>query len=359
MERLEQHGKTLRLVLPPHSPFPPIPETKTNLPPSHSGASYTSTGFNWLPPSTLPSPGNPLGNHVRGPTSSNGPNFITYLTTTFNASLLQTYNFAFPGASVSQAAMNPGTTFQPGHTNDMDQQVNNGFLPSYTAQSGHAPYTTWTGDTSLFVSFFGINDLLQTYTRPNFQQVAAAIFEQYANNLATLYSAGARNFLLLNCPPMDLSPDFTGNENIRADQAGLTHSDPASRAAIKAAVEIWNAQFAPLQQNFLSSHPDATVFVYDTFTLFNNLQTQPDETLAGAESEYGLQKPITNLTSSCQWYDSLVGHPVLGGGGEGDFEDERCGGGVGGYFWLNGIHVTWSVHRILAGGVARGLWGGR
>ncbi|KAI4245332.1 MAG: hypothetical protein L6R42_010219, partial [Xanthoria sp. 1 TBL-2021] len=91
------------------------------------GASYASTGF-LSGPSGLPDSAHPWGNSfntpaAHGPTNANGPNFVMYLTDTFNASKLLTYNFAYPGAQVSGAA----TGGKAG--NDLVKQVQQTFYP--------------------------------------------------------------------------------------------------------------------------------------------------------------------------------------------------------------------------------------
>ena len=85
--------------------------------PWYSGASYTATGFDWKN-GVQPSPGNPFANPAsyKGHTSSNGPNFIMYLTTKYNQSMIQTYNFAWSGSPV------PG----------MVGQIEDAFVPLYT-----------------------------------------------------------------------------------------------------------------------------------------------------------------------------------------------------------------------------------
>ncbi|KAL8707203.1 MAG: hypothetical protein Q9225_007804, partial [Loekoesia sp. 1 TL-2023] len=266
------------------------------------GASYTSTGFNWLKEPS-PSPQNPLGNSIRGTTSSNGPNFITYLTTTFNASKLQTYNFAYPGAEVDHTAtsakpLSNSEINKPG--NDMRQQVNNGFIPSYTYKL-HKPYAEWEGSKSLFISFFGINDVLSYYKRQETTTVTDRVMASYATNLDTLYEAGARNFLLLSTPPLDISPYFTHGETPSGNGDHLTSSQRQSdREKIKKAVEDYNSRFPSLVEGFRSSHPEATVFWYDTHSLFSDMQEQPYLTLSYT-TKYILQ-PIRNMTDSCQWY---------------------------------------------------------
>jgi len=122
-----------------------------------SGDSYTATGFNLS--STQSGPGIPLGNPgYPGLTSSNGPNWVDFLTTTYNESFLETYNMGFGGAVVSSDLVPP---FLP--TVDFRQQVNNEFIPYYVQKNT----TSWTPDNSLFAFFFGINDVNISYGKRN------------------------------------------------------------------------------------------------------------------------------------------------------------------------------------------------
>ncbi|KAL9602869.1 MAG: hypothetical protein Q9219_001564 [cf. Caloplaca sp. 3 TL-2023] len=320
------------------------------------GASYTSTGFNWLK-SPAPSASLPLGNSLRGTTSSNGPCFVTYLTTTFNASKVLTYNFAFPGAQVDHAAtrakpLAPGVTDKPG--NDMTQQVFHGFLPSYTDKV-HAPYAEWKSSSSLFVSFFGINDAIAYYKRQSSVRPAVTdkIMAAYTANLDALYKAGARHFLLLNTPPMESSPYFaytkttsgTGDDHMSASELA---TDAANMAKT---VEDYNSRFPALVSGFKASHPEATLFWFDTHQMYSSMHSSSPFGTLPDTSAYGLQ-PFKNLTRSCQFYAKAAMGEYLGAD---DFDDPRCGGSVGEYFWLNGLHVTWSVHKIMAGRIAEGL----
>ncbi|KAL8759094.1 MAG: hypothetical protein Q9184_003735, partial [Pyrenodesmia sp. 2 TL-2023] len=269
------------------------------------GASYTSTGFNWLNLQEQPSPEHPLGNHLRGTTSSNGPNFITYLTTTFNASKIQTYNFAYPGAQLDWDAANAPRKSKPMIRNDMKAQVNHGFEPSYTRKL-HPPYATWSGGSSLFISFFGINDIQAYYDRYHPFSPAAAtettdrIMASYTTSLATLYRTGARNFLLVNTPPMDQMPFFTLNatRSGHGPDALTPAIRAARRAAVRETVELWNSRFPALVAAFKQQHPDATLFWYDAHALFSDMLSRPALTDQYTDT-YGLQR-ITHLASSCE-----------------------------------------------------------
>ncbi|KAL8687271.1 MAG: hypothetical protein Q9218_006510 [Villophora microphyllina] len=318
------------------------------------GASYAGTGFNWLPPNPAPSPSNPLGNSVRGGTSSNGPNFVTYLTTTFNASFIETYNFAFAGAKVSNTATS-STPYakNPGGQNDMVAQVTNGFIPSYTSEAGHEPYANWTADSTLFISFFGINDILAIYAKGDVS-TSIPIFQAYSQNLEDLYTAGARNFLILNTPPMELMPVFSNGFGASDWQIPIVANN---NSLVQQAVQDFNGQIPALVSSFQSKHPDTTVFTYDVHSLLRQMLSGTSAANA-LTSQYGLE-PLENLQTACPFYTQYkpgTRQPVdyLG---QDDYNDSRCNGSVGTYFWLNGIHVTWPVHKVMAGTIVQELEG--
>ena len=123
-----------------------------------SGDSYTSTGFNVS--GVQPGPANPLGNPVYpGATSANGPNYVDFLTTTYNESYIQTYNFGYGGATVDPALVESpyGLIVQ-----SFEQQVTQSFLPLYS--NGEV---SWSADNTLFGVFFGINDVILSYAQQN------------------------------------------------------------------------------------------------------------------------------------------------------------------------------------------------
>ncbi|KAI4115251.1 MAG: hypothetical protein LQ345_004112 [Seirophora villosa] len=328
------------------------------------GASYAATGYNWLE-EPAPSPQHPLGNSNRCKTSSNGPNFATYLTTTFNASKILTYNFAFPGASVDERATHPELpqTDKDGKKisrNDLVGQIDGAFIPHYTPNQKEAPKTAWSGDASLFISFFGINDILSSY-RAHSTATTDRIMASYAASLDRLYAHGARNFLLLNTPPLPDAPYFkTGETASGHGDDGLTPSARAEdRRKVAPAVADLNSRFPALAAAFQQRHPDATLWYYDTHALFARMMAQPALTL-GYTAAYGLRRPLRELHDSCEFYTKKdpegKGNGYLEFLGEVDYRDERCeGGSVGEYFWLSALHPTWAVHKVLAGRIVEGL----
>ncbi|KAL8868789.1 MAG: hypothetical protein Q9174_004753, partial [Haloplaca sp. 1 TL-2023] len=282
------------------------------------GASYAGTGFNWLEGHALPFPSNPLGNTDRGTTSSNGPNFVTYLTTTFNASYIQTYNFAFPGAKVSTTASSTNLqSINKGNQNDMVMQVK-GFTESYTPAGPKPPRVEWTGGDSLFISFFPINDILASYARAD-PDTVTNVFNAYTQNLEQLYTGGARNFLILNTPPMDLLPAFASGQGAKAAQIPFVANN---QTLVTQAVDRYNAALPAMVTTFSSSHPDTKVFTFDVHNLFTTM-TSSSSAANTLTQKYGL-KPLVDLKNAC---DAYIRFDANGKRvdylGEDDFRDER------------------------------------
>ncbi|KAG6893252.1 hypothetical protein C0992_010731, partial [Termitomyces sp. T32_za158] len=118
------------------------------------GDSYTQTGFD--PTLTLPSIGNPLGNPpYPGWTSSGGENWVDYVTTKYNNSVLLTYNDAYGGATIDSTLVAPYTPTVLSVTDQVDQ-----FLSGAGTQPVETP---WASANSLFSIWIGINDLGNSY----------------------------------------------------------------------------------------------------------------------------------------------------------------------------------------------------
>lgn len=124
-----------------------------------SGDSYTSTNFTVL--GDLPSSENPLGNPpYPGITSSNGPNYIDFLTTTYNESFIQTINLAYGGATIDDALV--PSRYGPA-VQSFRQQVFSEFK-NYYIENGNI---RWDSSNSLFIIFFGINDVIDSFAEQN------------------------------------------------------------------------------------------------------------------------------------------------------------------------------------------------
>jgi phospholipase/lecithinase/hemolysin len=285
------------------------------------GDSYTRTGFNIS--LAQPSRENPLGNPAYpGYTSSNGPNWIDFLTTTHNRSFISTINLSAGGATVDSSLVAPYLPSVP----SVKQQIELEYLPTYATPSPPVP---WEAKSTLFAIFIGINDVHNSYQSRN-ATLAAAIFAVYADQVARLYASGARNFLFLTVPPIDRSP-------------ATAAAGPDDQVLEAAAVADWNARVGALARHLVALRADAAAFVFDVHRLFASVLDAP--------CSFAQTCAIKNTTDFCAAYEG-------GTAGWYDF-DQTCGVAVDEYFWLNGLHPTFRVHNVTAEMVARELSSGR
>jgi hypothetical protein len=104
-----------------------------------------------------------------------GPNWVDFITTTYNNSLIFTYNLADGGATVNSDLIKP---WKP-EVQSLTDQVNKRFLPTYGKKPASAH---WTPANSLFAFFIGINDVGNSYWDANTTRVDTA-FKEYADLL--------------------------------------------------------------------------------------------------------------------------------------------------------------------------------
>ncbi|KAL9044664.1 MAG: hypothetical protein Q9214_002212 [Letrouitia sp. 1 TL-2023] len=290
------------------------------------GASYTSTGFNWLK-GDQPSLAHPLGNSLRGSNVADGPNFIEYMTLEYNSSTTVTYNFAFAGAEVNKSI----TTKPDG--NDMGHQVGSFIL--YSENPNTNPQ--WTADDSLVISFFGINDIRAVYNSPNSSSITDAVFKSYRANIDRLYVVGVRNFLLLNIPPIDLSPSYNTN--------------PTSQKTIATAIADFDSRLMTLASSVRRSYSDVGAWTFDTHALLNRILTDK----SALDLKAAGHKPLVNVSDYCDVYKKAYAEGTGAGSGvveaglnEPETFDARCKVRMDEYFWFDELHPTWPVHKALA-----------
>lgn len=243
------------------------------------GDSYTQTGFSTI--LTQPSPSNPMGNPTYpGYTSSNGPNWVGFLTTTYNASTVLTYTLASGGATVDASLVAP---YAP-TVLSLKDQVQSLFLPTY---GSHPASAKWKSESALFAFFIGINDVGNSWWLGN-ATLYDAIFAVYAKQLDDLYAVGARNFLFLSTPPVNLAPLTLGK-----DDGGY---------AVEKEGEVildWNKRLEGMVEAFQGKYPGTTkAFVHNTWGVFKSVIEDPKIFVQTA----GLR----NVTGYCEAYKRYV-----------------------------------------------------
>lgn len=246
------------------------------------GNSYTQTGFNFTQ-EPYPQPGNPFGNpSYPGYTSSNGPNWIDYLTVKYNSSEFLTYNLAYGGATVDSALVKPYADT----VLSIKQQVLDEFVPGYTGASPSAPGAPeWAGEDTLFAVWIGVNDVGNSYYNGEDATNAlyAKIFDVYSGLVDTMYEAGGRNFVFLNVPPVDRSPLIT--------ESGVEGAAEQEKAAIG----VWNGKIEDMAASLKGNHSEVNVWTVDTNTVFGKVLDDP--------SSFEQTSGYTNTTGYCEAYE--------------------------------------------------------
>jgi len=161
------------------------------------------------------------------------------------------------------------------------------------------PY--WNGNSTLFVFWFGINDIIVSNTTPE-NTVNIGLTVTY-NTVLDLYKRGASNFLFINVPPFDLSP------------WGFSINDPY----ISNSINIFNIGINSMTSQLPSDFPYANIFQYNAMDEFNYLLENHE--LVG----------INNIN------DVAI-----------DDENSNSMRVIEHYFWYNHLHPSTSVHRYLA-----------
>ncbi|GAA5889751.1 hypothetical protein JCM6882_004310 [Rhodosporidiobolus microsporus] len=278
------------------------------------GDSYTYDGY---------FPENGINNFPGiGNTSTGGFNWIQYLTTpssiydssssSFSGNhSITLYDLAFSGATVNGSIVE-GSEGTP----DFVAQVE--MWEEYFEQGtgtalGEAP---WVSNTTLFVLWFGINDVGFSYLQNlPFPSLLPSMFDTYNRLVARLYAGGARNFLILGVPPTQRTP--------------LVQSyGDAAVAEFAGHVASYNAALTTLSTSLLSLYPDTQLALFDTQPFFSAVLDSP-RTYGFLESEV-----------YCPAYADVMDDPMV--------ELAECAWPMREYVWWNAYHPTWTVHRLLA-----------
>ncbi|KAF8883275.1 hypothetical protein BD779DRAFT_1748045 [Infundibulicybe gibba] len=218
------------------------------------GDSYTQTGF--TPSGTLPAPGNPLGNPpYPGYTAVGGENWVDFVTTANNKSLLLTYNYAYGGATIDANLVTP---YEPTVLSLTDQV--NQFLNSVASKPASTP---WTSANSLFSIWIGINDIGNSYYLSGDRSAFSdTLLNAEFALVQKLYNVGARNFLFVNVPPIDRSP-------LMLAQAA------SAQASEKTVITTFNSKLATKISAFKSANSGVQTWTWDSNAAFATILNSP------------------------------------------------------------------------------------
>ncbi|KAF7629038.1 hypothetical protein AFCA_000750 [Aspergillus flavus] len=241
------------------------------------GNSYTQTGFSTT--GEQPSPSNPMGNPALGTgTTTGGENWVGYLTTAQNASLVLSYNLAVGGASIDNSLVQGSTDV------DLASQVDI-FDETYSSKPASAP---WSAENSVFGFWIGINDIGNAFYNTDADTFTPQLIARLASLVERIYSAGGRKFLFLNVPPTSRSPMFI-------DQGNATVEQHAAYLA------VYNRNLEAMVDGFKTNHTDVTVAYYDSWSFMTKILDDP--------TDYGFPDAtcINDDGTSCIWWNDY--HP--------------------------------------------------
>ncbi|KAJ7737093.1 fungal cellulose binding domain-containing protein [Mycena metata] len=242
------------------------------------GDSYTTTGFD--PTSTLPAPGNPLGNPAfPGETGGGGENYVGFDTVTYNKSLILTYDYAAGGATINATLVAPITLALP---DEVEQ-----FLVGAVTKSETSP---WTSENALFSVWIGINDIGNTFylngSRDAFSDVLLDDYFAQVQRLVLVRlifsEVGGRNFLFINVPPTYRAPLL------------VSFFSPAQLLTEKSVINTYNAKLVAKVAEFKKKNHGVTTWVYDAYSIFTAILDDP--------TKYGFSSNITGYGDTGQFW---------------------------------------------------------
>lgn len=131
------------------------------------------------------------------------------------------------------------------------------FVPNYAGAE------FWESESTVFGVWIGINDVGNSFwSGADANEVLyGQIFEVYKGLLEQLYESGARNFVLLNVPPIQRSPLTLG----QGDEAVALET---------AALEMFNGMVQGLAGD-VKAHKGVNVWLYDSYAAFDEVLDDP------------------------------------------------------------------------------------
>lgn len=183
---------------------------------------------------------------------------------------------AYGGATVDSALVTP---YAP-TVISMKEQIQNQYLPTYGSAPASAPFSS---SDSLFAFFIGINDVGNSWWLSNATTLYDQIFAEYGGLLDQVYETGARNFLFLTVPPVNLAPLTLENGDYAIENEGKM-------------IDVWNEKLKNMTTAFNARHANASnIFIHDTHGVFDKALKDP----TAFEQTSGLK----NTTGYCTAYE--------------------------------------------------------
>ncbi|KAH9935006.1 uncharacterized protein B0H18DRAFT_979369 [Fomitopsis serialis] len=229
------------------------------------GASYCDVGYTSRSPH--PTLEDPLGVEFPGHTwaEPGKANWVGHLITEHSLSPILVHDYAMGGDRVD----------------GVRRQIEKDFMPNLAPKPSWAP---WREQDTLFATWVGINDCSYE-TAEAIPGVVSEVFKL----LSDLYEHGARNFMLIDLPPVERSPSGPSPENA----ARMFANRPPKTT-------LWNIALRTQAETFAAAHDEATVLIYSSWAMFTKVLDAP--------AAYGFTTDDVRKPAGSIWVDRL--HPT-------------------------------------------------
>ncbi|TDL15150.1 hypothetical protein BD410DRAFT_778335 [Rickenella mellea] len=207
------------------------------------GASYCDVGY--TPASPHPSKDRPLGVDFPGRTYSEPgtPNWVGHFVRDLSpnpAEPLLAYTYAVGGHDVSGVV----------------RQVEELFVPDVGRKPEWAP---WKASDTLFITCIGLSDCARAaFAQSTHEETVMRLMASQAR----LYEIGARNFLIIDAPPMH--------------RLEISPFGPDLAPTLASSFHTWNTHLHASLHKFSSTHPSATTLLFSSWAFWNSVYDNPE-----------------------------------------------------------------------------------
>jgi phospholipase/lecithinase/hemolysin len=227
---------------------------------------------------------------------SNGPVYAEPLATGLGLPALKRSTSSGGGDYAYGGAKSTGTSFPDSlFVKDIDDQVTQ-FLGARSANAS-----------TLYLVLAGANDLIGGQT--NMSVPVGSL----SNSINRLVTAGARQFLVINLPPMGDTPRYNGS--------------PTTHDQFNARSQQFNTALATMLSGLETNNPALSIYQLDLFALFDRVISEPslfDLVNVTSSAAPGLQPGATNYNTS------------------------QIAPNANQYLFWDDLHPTTAVHAMLA-----------
>ncbi|KIM54982.1 carbohydrate esterase family 16 protein [Scleroderma citrinum Foug A] len=251
------------------------------------------------------------------------------------------YSFAKSGATCSNNLtyhpFPPITEYQlPTYINAKQ----NGTIPASAILPNETVYAIWIGTNDV-----GVNALLTDGIGVRSGVSIVEVRKCVVNVVETLYESGARNFVILNMIPLNLTPLYSRTSYPNPNWSAVRNTTEWNifmYELVRAGNAITDLMFQTVAPRLQGAH----IASFDAYALFSDMFVNPGAYLNGtAANPAGNGPPVYNVTgcvNSCvlQLNESLSG-PATCTIVQDEVQQDA-------YLWYNELHPSQQAHRVLA-----------